>query len=315
MAQQRAAEKHIFNVSRGQFRLLSRVLMIAERASHMRVPKLVVLILMSLLLVASCHRGVKKEDVTETLPVDQLYVAAKAALVEGSLDKAARYYKRLIARFPFGPYTEQSQLELAYAQYKGHADDEAYSTLNRFIKTYPTQKHVDYAYYLRGVVNFSRQTGFLTRYVGQDMTQRDQGFVNQSFQDFSELITKFPDSRYALDAHQRMVYLRNNMANSQLNVAKYYLRLGAYLAAANRCRTVIENYQRTPQAGDALAIMVMSYKALGEEKLSADAERVLKQSYPNHPYFQGGHWPKRPPFWKRIVPFTNKNSTADDSTL
>jgi len=314
MAQQRAAEKHIFNVSRGQFRLLSRVLMIAECAFHMRVPKLVLLILISLLFVAGCHRGAKKEEITETLPVDQLYVAAKAALVEGSVDKASRYYKRLIARFPFGPYTEQSQLELAYAQYKGGTDDEAYSTLNRFIKTYPTQKHVDYAYYLRGVVNFSRQTGFLTRYVGQDMTQRDQGFVNQSFQDFSELITKFPDSRYSLDARQRMIYLRDNMANSQVNVAKYYLRRGAYLAAANRSRTVIENYQRTPQAGDALAIMVMSYKALGEDKLSADAERVLKQNYPNHPYYKG-NWPKHPPFWKRVIPFTNKNSTADDSTL
>jgi len=314
MAQQRAAEKHIFNVSRGQFRLLSRVLMIAECAFHMRVPKLVLLILMSLLLIAGCHRGAKKEEITETLPVDQLYVAAKAALVEGSVDKASRYYKRLIARFPFGPYTEQSQLELAYAQYKGGSDDEAYSTLNRFIKTYPTQKHVDYAYYLRGVVNFSRQTGFLTRYVGQDMTQRDQGFVNQSFQDFSELITKFPNSRYSLDARQRMIFLRDNMANSQVNVAKYYLRRGAYLAAANRSRTVIENYQRTPQAGDALAIMVMSYKALGEDKLSADAERVLKQNYPNHPYYKG-NWPKHPPFWKRVIPFTNKNSTADDSTL
>ncbi len=280
----------------------------------MRVPKLVLLILMSLLLIAGCHRGAKKEEITETLPVDQLYVAAKAALVEGSVDKASRYYKRLIARFPFGPYTEQSQLELAYAQYKGGSDDEAYSTLNRFIKTYPTQKHVDYAYYLRGVVNFSRQTGFLTRYVGQDMTQRDQGFVNQSFQDFSELITKFPNSRYSLDARQRMIFLRDNMANSQVNVAKYYLRRGAYLAAANRSRTVIENYQRTPQAGDALAIMVMSYKALGEDKLSADAERVLKQNYPNHPYYKG-NWPKHPPFWKRVIPFTNKNSTADDSTL
>ena len=280
----------------------------------MRVPKLVLLILISLLFVAGCHRGAKKEEITETLPVDQLYVAAKAALVEGSVDKASRYYKRLIARFPFGPYTEQSQLELAYAQYKGGTDDEAYSTLNRFIKTYPTQKHVDYAYYLRGVVNFSRQTGFLTRYVGQDMTQRDQGFVNQSFQDFSEMITKFPDSRYSLDARQRMIYLRDNMANSQVNVAKYYLRRGAYLAAANRSRTVIENYQRTPQAGDALAIMVMSYKALGEDKLSADAERVLKQNYPNHPYYKG-NWPKHPPFWKRVIPFTNKNSTADDSTL
>lgn len=269
---------------------------------------------MSLLLIAGCHRGAKKEEITETLPVDQLYVAAKAALVEGSVDKASRYYKRLIARFPFGPYTEQSQLELAYAQYKGGSDDEAYSTLNRFIKTYPTQKHVDYAYYLRGVVNFSRQTGFLTRYVGQDMTQRDQGFVNQSFQDFSELITKFPNSRYSLDARQRMIFLRDNMANSQVNVAKYYLRRGAYLAAANRSRTVIENYQRTPQAGDALAIMVMSYKALGEDKLSADAERVLKQNYPNHPYYKG-NWPKHPPFWKRVIPFTNKNSTADDSTL
>jgi outer membrane protein assembly factor BamD len=270
----------------------------------MRVSKLLPLFLIAVLLVVGCSR-VKKEDETETLPVEKMYSEAKGSLENGNLDRAIRYYKRLTARFPFGPYTEQSQIELAYAQYKSHEPDDAYSTLNRFIKTYPTQAHVDYAYYLRGIVNFNREGGLLERYISQDMTKRDQGFFTQAFSDFSELLNKFPDSRYAEDARQRMIYLRNAMANAEINVAKYYLRRGAYVAASARSKYIVENFQRTPQAGDALAVLVESYKALGQDKLSADSERVLKLNYPDHPYFKGG-WPERPAFWRRIVPFANK---------
>ncbi len=271
----------------------------------MRASKIVLLFLASLLLlVAGCSR-VKKEAETETLPVDRMYIEAKASLDGGNMDRAIKYYKRLIARFPFGPYTEQSQIDLAYAQFKSHQPDDAYSTVNRFIKTYPTHKHVDYAYYLRGVINFSREGGLLERVVSQDMTRRDQGFARQAFDDFSELLSKFPESRYAGDTRQRMVYLRNAIAKAELNVAIYYLRRGAYVAAANRSKYIVENYQRTPQAADALAIMVESYKSLGQDKIASETERVLKLNYPDHPYFKGG-WPPGPARWKRVVPFTDK---------
>lgn len=269
----------------------------------MRFPTLSRLVLiLFVVLLAACHRGEPKKDAAEYLPVDQMYATAKQALEEGNLTKAIKFDQRLIARFPFGPYTEQATLDLAYAQYKDDKREDAYSTINRFIKTYPAQKHVDYAYYLRGVINFDRDRGFLDRYANQDMTKRDQGHTLQSFEDFNDLLTRFPDSRYADDARQRMIYLRDNLARGQLNVAEYYLREGAYVAAANRAKDIIEKYQRTPAVGDALAIQVVAYKKLGQDKLAADAERVLKLNYPSHPYF-AGNWPKYPHWWWRMIPF------------
>lgn len=270
----------------------------------MRISRFILLLLVPLLFAAGCSR-VKKDDAAETLPVEGMYAEAKSALEFGNLDRSIKFYKRLIARFPFGNYTEQAQMELAYAEYKSHKPDDAYSSINRFIKTYPTHKQIDYAYYLRGLINFTRESGLLERYVNMDMTKRDQGFPRQAFDDFSELVNKLPDSQYVEDARQRMIYLRNAMAQAELNVAKYYLHRGAYVAAANRSKYIVENYQRTPQAGDALAIMTESYKSLGQDKLADDSEQVLKLNYPDHPYFKG-HWPTRPAFWKRIVPFTNK---------
>jgi outer membrane protein assembly factor BamD len=268
----------------------------------MRVLPLLVLSLLLAVLGAGCHRDAKKQDETEVLPVEQMYEVAKAALADGNYSKAIKYDQRLIARFPFGPYTEQATLDLAYAQYKTDKPEDAYATINRFIKTYPTHKHIDYAYYLRGVINFDRDKGFLDRYANQDMTKRDQTNTLQSFEDFSELVSKFPDSRYAPDARQRMIYLRDNLARAQLNIAEFYLRLGAYVAAANRAKDIVEKYQRTPEAGDALAIMAISYHALAQDKLADDAERVLKLNYPDHPYFHG-HWPPRQHWWARMIPF------------
>jgi outer membrane protein assembly factor BamD len=231
-----------------------------------------------------------KLDATETLPLDELYAEAKLSLEASNNERAIKYYKRLVARFPFGPYTEQAQLEMAYAQFKMHEEDEALSTVNRFIKTYPTHKHIDYAYYLRGLINFNREVGLLERYLQKDQTRRDLVFARQSFADFGELIKRFPNSRYAPDAKQRMIHLRNGLAQAELNVAAYYFRREAYVATQNRARYLIENYQQTPQVADALALLTESYKRLGEKKLAEDVERVLKLNYPDHPYFSGD-WP------------------------
>ena len=273
----------------------------------MRASSLIRLVLLVLVIaVAGCSRGNRKGDPIETLPVDQVYALAKESLQNNNLDRAAKSYERLIARFPFGPYTEQAQLELAYAQYKDHKEEEAYSSVNRFIKTYPTHKHIDYAYYLRGLINFDRTNGLLERYIGRDQAKRDQGFSSQAFEDFGELLKRYPESKYVPDARQRMIYLRNNMARAELNVALYYLRIKAYVAAANRAEKIVENYQRTPQAVDALAVMVESYGKLGQEKLSADARRVLETNDPDHPYFKG-HFPPKRKSWKRMIPFTNRD--------
>lgn len=250
------------------------------------------------------HRG-KRGDPMDTMTVEQLYQQGVEALDAGNDDLASRTFQRLIARFPFGPYTEQSQINLAYAQYKGDKPDDAYSTINRFIKTYPTHKHVDYAYYLRGLINFNRSAGFIERYVGQDMTKRDQANLRQSFDDFGALLARYPTSRYAEDSRQRMIYLRNMMATADLHVAMFYLRRNAYVAASNRAKSILETYPQSPQAGDALAIMVMSYKKLGQDKLADDTERVLKLNYPEHPSLHGD-WPEyRSWFWK-LIPLSNR---------
>lgn len=249
--------------------------------------------------------GKKKLDPLETLPVDEMYQKGVSEIDNGSYNDATRTFDRLIGRFPFGPYSEQSQLNLAYSQYKNNKPDEAYSTVNRFLRTYPTHKNIDYAYYLRGLINFNREGDLLARWVGLDMTKRDQAFIRQSFDDFADLLRRYPNSRYVPDARQRLVYLRNGMAQSELGIAMFYLRKGAYVAAANRAKALLESYPRTPQVGDALAVMSESYHKLGQDKLAADSERVLKLNFPNHPYF-AGDWPHYRSNWWRLLPLTNR---------
>jgi outer membrane protein assembly factor BamD len=269
------------------------------------VLRIVVITLVAALCGCSWFKRGGKGDPMDTLPVEQLYQRGVDALDSGNNDLAMRSFQRLISRFPFGPYTEQSHLNLAYAQYRDHKPDDAYSTANRFIKTYPTHRHIDYAYYLRGLINFNRSSGFLERYVGQDMTQRDQANVRQSFDDFGSLVSRYPTSRYAEDARLRMIHLRNMMASSELNIALYYLKRGAYVASSNRAKAVVEAYPQSPQAGDALAVLMLSYAKLGQEELSGDARRVLELNYPAHPAL-AGKWPDYPSNWWKLVPLTNR---------
>lgn len=268
---------------------------------------LALLLLASLTTLGGCSlfNRDKRANPLDTLPVDQLYQRGVEQLDSGQYDLAARTFQRLTSRFPFGAYTEQSQLNLAYVQYKDDKPDDAYSTINRFIKTYPTHRHVDYAYFLRGLINFDRSSGMLSRYLGQDMTKRDQAFQRQSFDDFNALVTRYPTSRYTADARQRMVFLRNRMAQSELNIAFFYFKRNAYVASANRAKSIIETYPQSPQVADALAIMVDSYRKLGQEKLADDAERVLKLNYPDHPFF-AGHWPKYRSNWWKVIPLSNR---------
>lgn len=267
--------------------------------------RIVLLVLVIALSGCSLFHHGNKGDPLDTLPVGELYQKGVDALDAGNNDFAARSFQRLISRFPFGVYTEQAQLNLAYAQFKANKPDDAYSTINRFIKTYPTHKHIDYAYYLRGLINFDRSGGFLERYVGENMTKRDQANQRQSFDDFGALVTRYPQSRYAADGRMHMVYLRNMMAQAELNIALFYLKRNAYVAAANRAKTIIETYPQAAQVGDALAIMVESYRKLGQDKLADDSERVLKLNYPDHPYFKG-HWPSyRSNLWK-LIPLSNR---------
>ncbi|HEX7342081.1 MAG TPA: outer membrane protein assembly factor BamD [Rhodanobacteraceae bacterium] len=269
----------------------------------MRVIKLFCLVALVAML-ASCAVFKSRPDIN-TLPLKQLYNYAHSQLEDGSYYYAALDYKRLIARFPFGKYNQQAQIELAYAQYKDSKPDDAYSTINRFIKTYPAQKHIAYAYYLRGLINFDRAGRFAQRVFGIDSVARhDQGYRLESFDDFSKLTRRFPDSKYAADARQRMIYLRNGMAQFEINVAAFYLRARDYVASAHRAKYVIQHYQQAPQVADALAILTRSYRALGFPKLAKQSFDVLKLNYPDHPFIKDPNWPHSASTLRRMIPFS-----------
>jgi len=238
---------------------------------------------LTILALSACSYFEEKEDLTEKWPAERLYAEARGALDAGSYDKAVELYEKLEARFPFGTYGQQAILDLAYAYHKNDEPDAAISTAERFIKLYPQNAHVDYAYYLKGLTNFQRGKGFTERVISLDESQRDPASSLRAFEDFSELVKRYPDSQYAEDAKLRMTYLRNILAEHEIHVAHYYMRRGAFVAAANRARYVVERYPRTPSIPDALVIMAKAYKVMELTELSTDALRVLELNYPNHP--------------------------------
>lgn len=261
------------------------------------------LLLVTLVLaIAGCGRLFKREEPLETLPVEAMYEEGKRSLERGNYGRAMQYYNRLVARFPYGPYTEQAQLELAYAQFKAGRPDDATSTLNRFVRTYPTHQHIDYAYYLKGLINFNRESQFAQRFFNIDPTRREQGSPRQSFNDFGELLRRYPDSRYAPDARQRMVHLRNQLARHEMGVGLYYLRRGAYVAASGRGQYVLENFPQSAYQSDAVALMGEAYRRLGEEKLEGDMRRVLELNDPSHPWL-ANRWPSDRNVITRLNPF------------
>lgn len=221
-------------------------------------------------------------DETKDWSANQLYSEAKAALDDGGYEQAIKYYEKLDARYPFGSYAQQAQLEIAYAYYKSDEPVSALATLDRFIKLYPRHPNLDYTYYLRGLINFNQGMNIVERYIPIDRSQRDPGAARQSFQDFAEVVRRFPESKYASDARQRMIHLRNNLALYEVHVARYYFGRGAYLAVVNRGKYVLEHYQQTPAVPDALALMVRAYRAMGMNDLATSSLRVLEASYPNH---------------------------------
>ncbi len=222
----------------------------------------------------------KEYDETAGWDASQLYNAAKEALNESDYEKAIKLYGKLEARFPYGRYTQQAQLETAYAHYKAGESEASIAAAERFIKLHPRHPNVDYAYYMRGLASFEPGRNFLERFFPQDGAQRDPTAARESFRYFSELIQRYPQSRYSQDAMQRMTYLRNSLARYEVQVADYYLRRGAHLAAANRGKYVLENYERTPSVPDALAVMVRAYRQMQMTDLADAAYRVLEQNDP-----------------------------------
>ena len=246
--------------------------------------KRVCILYLVLICVSGCSFLSNKDenDPANNWTVDRLYKEGKKAMESGNYDRAVKYFEFLETRYPFGVIGRQTLLDLAYVYYKTEKYDEALTSCDRFIRLYPQNPSVDYAYYLKGLVNFDRGKGLADRFLSIDKSQRDPGAALKAFQAFQELGQRYPDSVYLKDAQQRMVYLRNMLAQYEINVANYYMRRGAFVAAANRARYVVENYERTALVPQALVIMAKCYKILEMDDLYADALRVLRINYPNN---------------------------------
>lgn len=237
--------------------------------------------------LSGCGLLPEVQDETAGWSAQKLYAAAKDNLNEGDFEKAIKLYETLEARYPYGRYAQQAQLEIAYSYYKDNEPISAIAACDRFIKLHPNHPNVDYAFYLKGLANFVEDESLLSQISSQDMAERDPKAARDSFLSFKELITRFPESKYAADAQARMKYLVNAIAQNEVFVAKYYLKREAYIAAANRAKSVVSSYPEAPAVEEALAVMVVAYDKLGINDLRDDTLKVLKLNYPKSKYAQG----------------------------
>ena len=235
--------------------------------------------------------GDHEEDLARTEAQDvnateqAMYRDIQRSLRSGNYQAAIGGLERLEARFPFGRYAEQAQLELIYARYMSYAHDEARSAADRFIRLHPQHSDVDYAYYLKGLAAYNKNSGLADRLFSSDASKRDMTSAREAYADFAQLLARYPESEYAADARQRMLYLRNLLARSELHIADYYMRRGAYVAAANRSRFVVENYPQSNAVADALALNVEANWKLDLPDAANDSLRVLAANFPDYPAF------------------------------
>jgi outer membrane protein assembly factor BamD len=236
-------------------------------------------------------------DETASWSANRLYSEAKSAMADGSYDKAIKYFEKLEARFPYGRYAQQAQLEVAYAYYRQAEPASAIAACDRFIRLHPNHPNVDYAFYLKGLANFNEDLGLLGHISMQDLTERDPKAARDSFEAFKALVAKYPESRYTPDATARMKYLVNALASHEVHVARYYMKREAYVAAINRAQTAIKTYPDAPANEEALFVMVKAYDLLGMNDLRDDAERVMRKNFPKSEYYERG-LDKAVPWWK-----------------
>jgi outer membrane protein assembly factor BamD len=237
------------------------------------------LLIVSGVMACSWLPEVKEE--TTGWSAEKLYSEAHGALVSGNYTRAVKLFDTLEGRFPYGRYAQQAILEGAYANFRQGETTPAIAACDRFIRTYPNHPIVDYAYYLKGLINFREDQGLFGYIVEQDLSERDPKMTKEAFAAFREIATRFPDSKYAADSIERMRYLTNALAGYEVHVARYYYNRGAYIAAANRAQATLTNYPQTPANEDALIVLVNSYDKLQMPQLRDDAQRVLKETFPN----------------------------------
>lgn len=243
--------------------------------------------------------GLTNEDASANWSPNRIYTEARDEAAAGAYDKAIPLFERLEGRAAGTPLAQQAQLEKAYAHHKAGEQAQAIATLDRFMKLHPASPAIDYALYLKGLVNFNDNLGLFSSFARQDLSERDQKAAKESFEAFKELTTRFPDSRYTADARARMTYIVNSLAQYEVHVARYYMRRGAYVAAINRAQAALAEYQNVPALEEALFILHRSYEALGMPQLAADARRVLEKNYPSSTYLTTGtRAASQGPWWK-----------------
>ena len=247
-------------------------------------------------MLAACSST--SDDATASWSPNKIYAEARDEVAAGSYDKAIPLFEKLEGRAAGTPLAQQAQLEKAYAHFKSGEPAQAIAALDRFMKLHPASPALDYALYLKGLVNFNDELGFFSFLAREDLSERDQKAAKESFEAFKELVARFPDSRYAPDAKARMTYIVNSLAQYEVHVARYYFQRGAYVAAISRAQNALTDYQDVPALEEALFILVRSYDALGLEQLRDDAKRVLATNYPSSEYLTRGFRSAQGPWWR-----------------
>lgn len=266
-------------------------------ASKMRIITLFG-ILISSALIAGCGKTNFFSDPDRSeYTAEQYYQEASELLEDEKYAQAIELYEELESTYPYGTYTEQAQIESIYAYYKNDNPEAALAAADRFIRLHPTHPRVDYAYYMKGLVNFSADNTFLDRLLqGDSSPDKDPQGTLESYNAFQELVNRFPESRYAADARRRMAFLHNSLAMHEIHVADYYMRRGAHVAVVNRGKYVLNEYPGTPAIEHALGMMMLAYDKMGLEELATDSRRVLELNYADSRYLSGSRPPIRKEF-------------------
>lgn len=229
-------------------------------------------------LTAAC--GPEKEiDITANWTVEQFYNAARSNMASGNYLTAIEYYETLESRFPFGKYATQAQIDVAYAYFKFEEPDSAIAAIDRFIKLHPRHESVDYAYYLKGLVNFERGGTILDLLQERDLSAFNRQLLLTAYNDFKLLVQRFPDSKYAEDSRKRLIYLRNELARADLGVAEYYASRDAWVAVVNRTKNILQNYQGSEIIRETLELQMLAYRKLGLDDLAEDTRRIIDLNY------------------------------------
>ena len=256
----------------------------ARRGSFLRAAAALSVVL----AVAGCSGTDTKYDKTAGWSAEQLYADAKAETAAGAWNEARDRLTAIESRYPFGVYAQQALIDLAYVNWKDGENEQALAAIDRFQQMYPNHPGTDYMLYLKGLINFTPASAFMSNLTGQDPAERDPKGLRASYDAFNELIKRYPGSKYTPDAEKRVTWLVNAIAMNEVYVARYYYERGAYVAAANRAQTVITDFEGAPAAEEALVIMVASYDKLGLTELRDDAKRVLDQNFPNSKFYEQG---------------------------